>query len=295
MKDVNGKTEKPSNEEQHRFLKPDSGIIKSDIVISLEICLVVAAAYVIVIFSGHFFGAEMVLNIEAFLLMAGFSFMIYQMVRESQENEKNGLKREIVWKSPFGIVSKRILIAAVAGVLIGFLLHVKDKGLLMIIEVFISIIGISFPLVFFYIVVRIFKNSNFKYNMMIFSVIAASFAVLLVNMMHPRKIIRAKMHEDLVSCESNLKKIANSIKIYGNDNNGQFPRSLKVLKPEYLKNIPVCPATGKDTYSDYYTLSHDDSVYTLCCRGRNHRNLRVDGDYPQYDSKNGLLEGKPAQ
>ena len=53
----------------------------------------------------------------------------------------------------------------------------------------------------------------------------------------------------LTACKSNLKNIGTACAMYAADNKGQFPRSLWLLTPNYLKSIPTCPAAGRDTYT----------------------------------------------
>jgi len=66
------------------------------------------------------------------------------------------------------------------------------------------------------------------------------------------------------------------------DNAGRYPTSLRQLSPLYLRCVPTCPATGRDTYSTGYTSASDSfpSVCTLVCHGQNHADAGLPADRP---------------
>jgi cell division protein FtsB len=96
------------------------------------------------------------------------------------------------------------------------------------------------------------------------------------------------------ACKENLKKIAQAIKLYAADNAGVSPKKLSkiFMNSKYLEVIPTCPAATKDTYSDGYEVSNDKKSFTVYCCGKNHINIKVKPDYPQYSSTGGMLVEK---
>lgn len=89
-------------------------------------------------------------------------------------------------------------------------------------------------------------------------------------------------------CRSILgKSIANALEMYAGDHDGQLPDNLSELTPTYLKYVPVCPAAGRDTYSEsYFRLRTREGVgYRVSCGGHNHLGAGVRGaDLPTYHS-----------
>ena len=92
----------------------------------------------------------------------------------------------------------------------------------------------------------------------------------------------------LEECKKNLKVISGAIKLYANDNQGLSPDNLDKLTPRYLKAIPTCPEARRDTYSSSYRVARDYHRYTIFCRGRNHKKLKVAPDNPRFSSKGGF-------
>ncbi|MDQ7823559.1 MAG: hypothetical protein RDV48_12240 [Candidatus Eremiobacteraeota bacterium] len=91
-------------------------------------------------------------------------------------------------------------------------------------------------------------------------------------------------------CKENLKKIAMAIRLYAADNNKLVPKKLNIISPNpnYLEFIPTCPSVTKDTYTDGYEVSKDKKTYTVYCSGKNHENVSVKENYPQYSSVKGI-------
>jgi hypothetical protein len=53
----------------------------------------------------------------------------------------------------------------------------------------------------------------------------------------------------VMGCKSNLKNLGTAVEMYADDWNGEYPRSLGLLTPNYIKIIPECPEVGSVTYS----------------------------------------------
>lgn len=86
-----------------------------------------------------------------------------------------------------------------------------------------------------------------------------------------------------VECHHNLRDIATSLEMYSTDNQGHYPPRLSSLTPEYLKEIPRCPAAGSDTYSAGYQNGQIRDAYTVWCSGRNHALVSEARDIQHYD------------
>ncbi|MDQ7825763.1 MAG: ankyrin repeat domain-containing protein [Candidatus Eremiobacteraeota bacterium] len=91
-------------------------------------------------------------------------------------------------------------------------------------------------------------------------------------------------------CKSNLKNIGTALEMYSTDNEGRYPRSIKEVTPNYLRQLPTCPAAKKDTYSSTYRVKTKPDEYLLFCKGEYHRKAGSKKDHPQYSSKEGLIE-----
>lgn len=121
-------------------------------------------------------------------------------------------------------------------------------------------------------------------------VAGASFLILLAPFfLLQRSLVDTPDRSRLSSCRENLKTIASAIEQYAQRNNGRYPGSLKALTPYYLREIPTCPAAGRDTYSSGYMTSPDADSYTISCRGSFHRKLLSNPDYPCYSKSHGLV------
>jgi hypothetical protein len=71
----------------------------------------------------------------------------------------------------------------------------------------------------------------------------------------------------LQDCQANLVRIGTACKLYATDHGGHYPGQLPDLVPAYLKSIPTCPASGRDTYSSgFHSAAHPD-LFTITCSG----------------------------
>lgn len=94
-----------------------------------------------------------------------------------------------------------------------------------------------------------------------------------------------------LDCETNCKLIAKALKKHKVEK-GRYPDSLKELTPDYIKAIPKCPATGKDTYSASYRVyrpmdENEEERFTFFCKGANHTAAGMGPDKPLFDNKTG--------
>lgn len=88
--------------------------------------------------------------------------------------------------------------------------------------------------------------------------IAAVAAILVPN------FLRARARGPFTACRSNLKNIGKALEMYSTDWDGHYPPELSTLVPTYLKEIPLCPGAGLDTYSDSYERGHFRCNTVLC-------------------------------
>jgi hypothetical protein len=118
--------------------------------------------------------------------------------------------------------------------------------------------------------------------------------------------LRGRASGRLTACKSNLKNIGTAIELYQTDQEGRIPSNLGELTPNYLMQIPVCPAYGDDTSVPLWYLSPPDdmnyeyrpgdSSFVVFCSGTKHKAARLDvADYPRlYSDERGLVES-PAE
>jgi len=104
--------------------------------------------------------------------------------------------------------------------------------------------------------------------------------------------LRARSSGSLTACQSNLKNIGTGMEMYASDNADLYPDSLDAVAPDYLRQIPTCPAAGSNTYR--YESAPDYSAYTVFCQGNHHTHVRVGPDQPSYNSRTGLETMPPA-
>lgn len=91
-------------------------------------------------------------------------------------------------------------------------------------------------------------------------------------------------------CGQNLTQLAQAIELYRADeaNGYHLPKDLKSLVGNYIREIPTCPACGKDTYSIGYTPDPRNETFVLVCKGHNHAAAGLRTDAPRYDPRFGL-------
>lgn len=102
----------------------------------------------------------------------------------------------------------------------------------------------------------------------------------------------ARTQGPTTACKSNLKNLATALEMWASDHQGHYPQRLEQLTPIYIKEIPRCPAAGKDTYSLNYHRFTDPDDFGLCCSGSYHPSI-VGANLPACTSSNGLRDRKP--
>ena len=108
---------------------------------------------------------------------------------------------------------------------------------------------------------------------------------------------RAKASGAYTQCQSHCRKIGEALEAFAKSNDGQYPRSLTMLTPDYLATIPTCEGykakielirRKRPSYCDTYTVSDDLRVFTLYCGSRDHDICGTPDNFPQYTSTDGL-------
>ncbi|GEM_PF-2093124 len=104
---------------------------------------------------------------------------------------------------------------------------------------------------------------------------------------------------EMNGCVQNVRTF-NSALVKYRDLKGTYPRTMSALTPDFIRKIPVCPATGKDTYSPTYKITHEGRDCSFCCKGKNHGFLISIGslkltffvkeNYPEFDSSKNMKE-----
>lgn len=84
-------------------------------------------------------------------------------------------------------------------------------------------------------------------------------------------------------CIQNVSVMKSALQKY-NQKYGVYPRELKDLVPDYVKEIPVCPVAGTDTYSPSYKTEDQRKECSFCCKGSNHNLFIKKEDYPDFSS-----------
>lgn len=132
--------------------------------------------------------------------------------------------------------------------------------------------------------------------MIVIAIIAILAAILVPN------FIRARAQGQLTACKSNLKNIGTALEMYATDHGGRYPVTGELRKlstpgtigntstQAYLKQIPLCPSAGEDTYSANYSSTMNPDNYSLYCAGSNHTAAGMPADYPKFNAEMGLIE-----
>jgi hypothetical protein len=106
--------------------------------------------------------------------------------------------------------------------------------------------------------------------------------------------IRARAQGQTTACKSNLKNMGTALEMYSTDYSGEYPKDVSLLTPNYLKTIPDCPAAGRDTYSESYSLKQPEGndwlTYYLYCSGENHTEVGLPENSPSYNGIEGLVD-----
>lgn len=89
-------------------------------------------------------------------------------------------------------------------------------------------------------------------------------------------------------CIFNLDFIGLSLEMYNADE-GRYPESLGQLTPDYLKQIPPCPAAESDSYSAGYKAA--DGGWSVHCSGEHHQSAKFPSGHPKADSASGISAG----
>jgi len=116
-------------------------------------------------------------------------------------------------------------------------------------------------------------------------------SLLILSAITVPSFLRARQQGELTACKSNLKNIGTALERFHTDNGGKYPSRLEELTPRYIDILPRCSRDRKNDYS--YFTSQSRNAYTMYCNGSKHSDIcRNAGNFPQYDSIEGLIEEK---
>lgn len=114
--------------------------------------------------------------------------------------------------------------------------------------------------------------------------------IILIFMMTIPNYMRARTSMFLSQCISNCKNMGTALEDYSKDHNGRYPCQLEEIAPKYLRVVPTCIARGENEgYIKSYQRSVTPDGYSFYCMGREHGWVGVKANYPQYNSKSGLV------
>lgn len=94
---------------------------------------------------------------------------------------------------------------------------------------------------------------------------------------------RARFSAELSACQGNIREIAQSARLYSNENEQKYPPNLARLtevrdgQRAYIAKIPNDPSNGAP-YEPCYEVSTDNTAFTIYCPGTHYK---VMGDIPQ--------------
>jgi hypothetical protein len=119
---------------------------------------------------------------------------------------------------------------------------------------------------------------------LILGVLLASFIVYKV-----ADISKAKSKARLKICKDNLRIISGHINTFRIDMS-RYPSNLKEFYPNNFREMPLCPAAKRDTYSSSYKLDQSKESYVLYCSGHNHKDCGLKENFPQFYSGYDIVE-----
>jgi hypothetical protein len=108
---------------------------------------------------------------------------------------------------------------------------------------------------------------------------------------------REDAQRDLEGCKSNLNNLSTAMEMYSTDWSGHYPNRFDKLVPNYLKELPPCPATGSVTYEMEYgpRAPHNEEgfqdFYYLYCSGANHSGIGLAENQPNHGPARCTLGG----
>jgi len=88
--------------------------------------------------------------------------------------------------------------------------------------------------------------------------------------------LRARATGSMPQCLANCKHIGTALKMYAEDNNGEYPMNLSQITPDYIKTIPTCSLIHTENYSETYTISPDKKECFFYCKGIHGSNSKGD-------------------
>ncbi len=128
-------------------------------------------------------------------------------------------------------------------------------------------------------------ETNHSYNWWIMWVAL----IILAGLILVPNFMRARVQGSMTKCQSNCRNIGIALEMYAEKNDKNYPSSLVMLTPDYLRLIPTCNVSKTNRgYIDSYRVSEDFKAFTFYCPDENHRKYGVTKNLPRDDSRKGL-------
>lgn len=129
------------------------------------------------------------------------------------------------------------------------------------------------------------KRLNVKFFVLLIVIIAILSGAFFIY-----SLINSNAVTQLQQCQKNCFRIGVALELYANDNLGRYPSDLNVLVPKYIEKNLVCPLNKNKSYS-YKSISNPPA-FTLFCKGNSHIYCGLQNNFPQYNSKYGIIFNK---
>lgn len=124
------------------------------------------------------------------------------------------------------------------------------------------------------------KNSQRGFTlielMIVISIIAILSSVIIPN------AVKLKHQAKVVACDLDKYNLMVALEMYTIDNGGHYPRDLRKLVPDYIREIPRCPEAGVDYFTMGYKTDVAANYYFLKCRAGHESHLMPVAWDPQF-------------
>ena len=93
--------------------------------------------------------------------------------------------------------------------------------------------------------------------------------------------LRSQWESQLAGCTTNLASIVAASNMYARDHGGKYPKTLDEMVGKYMLDLPICPAAGRNTYSDLQYTKNPPGM-SVSCSGGYHRKLFKGSGNPEH-------------
>lgn len=114
------------------------------------------------------------------------------------------------------------------------------------------------------------------------------FALVFVKQKEKARVVKGSA--DYRTCEANLKDLENKAALFAEAKDGMSPRNLQELVPEFVEELPTCPAGGSYYYERMQVSQDAPMIRGYSCLGDAHKVVGAPLGRPSLRSDFGLLE-----